>query len=802
MSHQIDSSMKLHSDAPTPTMPVHETQPSGERSPASIRETIGSAASDLKSAGITLGVRLASYESSRKTTETKFAGHPDAQIAHDFAGANWKVDLQCQTAMDRFGGEDFFLTLTSMRPTVAAVAFALEFEIRQWTREHFVVMPGAVYGGNRFASRAADYPPTAAATGDVGVDLPTIINDIPRLSDTAPRSLLQQLTGDLSTPAIGVFNPETQTGVWLLTGQNTRLGQTGLDVEENLETGRAILRCSAPGVREGTRYHCFRTDRPSPDRAHFWQENEAAVLQVRAFVFSCKDRPAFLARFLEIRSCLAPPGQRRSLFPLSAARALIEEKQNRDNWHEQTGIFCSDTLANPSTVWNQPLAGNDDDRETRDPVNATWQAGWIGGGIIEWPLRVQGDASTRERAGRSLDFICTEAVSPAGFFRGFWRNGSWMDDAFGHPAGAHWHLTRKSADLLFFLSKQILHAGGNSPQSWKSATRSCVEAFLRLWQKHGQIGQFVDEENGELKVGGSDAAAILPAALCAAAKALAEPGWIAEASGIGDHFWQRFQRYGFTTGGPGEILSAPDSESAFGLLESLLALYESTGNPVWLTRAESAAALCASWCVSYDFAFPTASTFGALNISTTGTVIANVQNKHASPGICTLSGDSLLRLFRATGKTIYLDLIRDIATALPQFVSRSERPILARLGGRLPVGWMCERVNLSDWLEPVGEIFHGSCWCEVSLQLTALEIPSIYFQPDTGLISVLDHLDVRPMRGADGGWVLEITNPTSHPASVKVLREDSIHARQSLPVGTVSRLPSFLIEPGATIHHA
>jgi len=77
----------------------------------------------------------------------------------------------------------------------------------------------------------------------------------------------------------------------------------------------------------------------------------------------------------------------------------------------------------------------------------------------------------------------------------------------------------------------------------------------------------------------------------------------------------------------------------------------------------------------YDFAFLPDCTFGRLGMRTCGTVFANVQNKHNAPGICTLSGVSLLRLARATGNRQWLDLLADIAGAIPQFMSRRGRPI-------------------------------------------------------------------------------------------------------------------------------
>ena len=43
---------------------------------------------------------------------------------------------------------------------------------------------------------------------------------------------------------------------------------------------------------------------------------------------------------------------------------------------------------------------------------------------------------------------------------------------------------------------------------------------------------------------------------------------------------------------------------------------------------------------------------------------------------------------------------------------------------RLPPGFICERVNMSDWEDYpcVGGVFNGSCWCETSNLLVLAEV--------------------------------------------------------------------------------
>lgn len=131
---------------------------------------------------------------------------------------------------------------------------------------------------------------------------------------------------------------------------------------------------------------------------------------------------------------------------------------------------------------------------------------------------------------------------------------------------------------------------------------------------------------------------------------------------------------------------------------------------------------CAAWVVSYNYKFPEESLYGRLDMKSTGSVIANVQNKYSAPGICTLSGNSLLHLYRATDDTFYLNVLRDISHNITQYLSREDRPV-----GHMPLDWMNERVYLSDWevADKVADIFHGSTWAKAACMLTATEIPSV-----------------------------------------------------------------------------
>lgn len=707
---------------------------------------------------------------------------PDAGCARvEFGGATWECSYRAVTAPERPEAVDIEVRFGVLTGAAHQVAVSAALRLAGWSEANYVVMPAAVYAGNRFISCRLRYPPLVTAPELRGPDAPTHITDVPRLNVAAGPSRIQLLTRDLSTPACGFHDPQRRLGFWLLTDQATRLGDSGIEIVENASRTEATIAVGAPGMREDTRYTIADMQHRCDDRGADWLPGDAVVLHLRLVAFACPDIPALFERFAVCRKDLSGPVTLRHELPFSASWAIQEEKYNRWNWVPDFGYY---------TVG------------IGDSPYADWQVGWVGGGMVTHPLLFAGDAVSHARARQNLDFLFGLAQAPSGFFYGIGQHTAagmrWSGDGFGQPGTERWHLIRKSADALYFAYKQLMlldrqTAGQPLPTGWLAGARRCAAAFVRLWDRYGQFGQFVDVENGDLLVGNSASGSTAPAGLALAAQYTGDASYLRVAAAAGEDYYQRFVARGVTTGGPGEICQCPDSESAFGLLESFIVLWEVTGDRKWITYARAMADQCATWCTSYDFAFPPQSLFGRMDMRAAGSVWANAQNKHGAPGICTLSGDALFKLYRATGELRYLELLREIAHNMGQYLSRADRPV----GGMAP-GWMTERVNLSDWLEGVGEIFPGSCWCEVSLMQTYVEAPGLYVQPDTGFVYALDHIDAAVEERGPAGLLVRITNPTAFPAAVRVYAEPSHALSRPLGQNALWGGPVVRLAPGET----
>ena len=722
-----------------------------------------------------------------ETTTAALPYDASVSILRTASAGSWETSCALGGVEGRPDGFDLRVRFELLAGQAREVSLGIELEFSGWREQNYVLMPAAVYNGNRFESRHIPYPPILSDPADMGPDAPAIISDVPRLNnqrgtkDAPGLSRIQQLTRDLATPAVG-FHWGTKDaagleglGFWLLTEQSTRLGDSGLWVEESADRSRMKLSLLAPGVRLHERYTIADMHHPCADRGADFEAGEVLELHLRLDFFDCPRVQGLFDRFVEIRKDLADAPLIIHQLPFSAAWDFQEQKYNLSNWNERYGYYAVGIM--DDFIYNH------------------WQTGWVGGLMSTYPLLVEGGALSRQRALRTFDYILPAGQDASGFFYGCGKEGQWFGDCF-RDVNLNWLLIRKNADALYFLFKQFIllkkqDPARELPSGWETAARRCADAFVGLWNRYGQFGQFVDTRTGDILVGGSASAGIAPAGLALAWQYLGNAEYLRVAQESAQYLYEQFVQKGYTSGGPGEILQCPDSESAFGLLEALVVLYEVTGERGWLEKAGEQARQCFTWCVSYDFQFPPESTFGRLDMRTTGSVYANVQNKHSAPGICTLSGDALLKLFRATGDERYLDLLAEMAHNLPQYLSRLDRPIAG-----MPAGWMNERVEMSDWLEPVGEIFYGSCWCEVSNMLVYAEVPGLYVLVDAGKIWAIDHVQVEVLENSPAWLRVRVSNPTAFEARVKVFAETRAEMSQTWGQNRLVGCEVCVVAPG------
>lgn len=687
--------------------------------------------------------------------------------------ARWKCTVQTHPVPGRTDCEDIRVAVNLLAGEVKAASISCLLEIPDWDPAGYVLVPGAVYNGNRFDVLPQGYPPLWRENSQFRVDMPVTITDQPRFNKGGSPGKIELDTGGASTPAVGLRTVDGR-GFLLLTKQQCEFGNLGLTIEEQPTEKRLRLLVTAPRSRSKIpNMMGFRGGDPARD----WKAGDTVTLHLRTWKFQAPSIQTLFDRFAECRKDLETSTPKPEI-PFSAAWRLLEEKQNAHNWNESLGFYCH---------------GNTNDASPK-PLYDYWQLGWVSGGINTVANLLQGNDLSRSRSLRTLDFMFARTPAPSGFWHGSSDGKSFFGDAFWGPHPHNLSMVRKQADGLALGMKQLLilrEQKSTVPTVWETSARGLAEAFIRNWDRYGQLGQYIDIKTGEIRVGGSTAGAHAPAGLVRAATYFHEPKFLQKAEEIARHFLRNDLANGVTTGGPGDALAAPDSESAFALVESFVELHQATGKPEWATAARDAVRQCASWVVSYDYRFPENSTLGKVNAHSTGAVVANIQNKHAAPAVCALSCDSLFKLWRSTGDETALDLVRDIAHGIPQYLSRNDRPL-----GIIQPGWMCERVNLSDWEggdKVGGNVTFGAVWCENALMLTTAEIPGVHVNTDTRRVVVFDHVTAR----LEGDRLI-IQNPTQFDADVKVLIENNAAASRALGIWTLRNAKQLAVAAGKT----
>ena len=692
-------------------------------------------------------------------------------------GSRWTCAAVASAVPGEADARDWTVTFKLIEGTEKSTGVAVAFDFADWSTNHYVLIPASVYNGNRNRIEYRGYC-TGFDPGDFyHPDLPVTHGDVPRLELEAGKpSQIEVSACNASTPALCVFDRKAGRGFIILAeqaGRNARgeflrkpngeILDNSFVVEESADRTRATLVVSAPGVRE--RKPEFIGFSPSPDRGLNLSAGDEVSLRLRIVSFAAAGIPALLDKFMTVRKAVTGPNHPRNLIPFSDVARLMTGRID-GRWHESAAgqYYCP---------------------ENSDKLCL----GWIGGLMNTFPMLVLGDEDRRRRASSTFDFVIPAAVGRSGYFLA-------TVHADGKAHGRDWFpnqpivLTRQNADVLYWMTKQflLLKAQGHGEvikPEWERATRGLAQAFVSTWKRHGQWGNYVNHETGDVAIYNSTSGAMAIGGLALAAGYFGEPEWMTIARRAANDSYQRdFVQKGFTYGACSDIMQNADSETAAALMTSLMTLYETTGDTQWLEKSRHLAHLVATWTVSYDYELPANTELGKLGAKLAGTYWASTQNKHGAPGICTSSGDALFKIYRATGDSRYAELLRDI--------------VHAHAEGIKPGGEITERLTYCD-ADSRGSRGGGSTgWCELNGALMAMELPGIYVRQDSDRCFVFDSLEAKILSSDPAGVKMEIRNPTPFAVRVSILAEDAAEAKK--PLGCVAFLqwPKFEVKAGAT----
>ena len=688
-------------------------------------------------------------------------------------GARWKTSSSVQAVKGRPGSFDVTSVIELAEGCSSATSVSMLAGFSDWDTSSYVLAPTMVYDGNRFEIVDVPYSPFWPDASHYHVDKPvSITNQVHLNKDGSPASIEIDSWG-LATPCLGWRSPGG-IGFLLFTPDHNELGAMGLTITEDGPSGKASFSVESPRRRSKIpNIMGFREGDPVRD----WKAGDKATITARLWFFEAPRLQDLFDRYAEGRKDF---GDRRTVkaLPFSEADRMVREKVNALNWDEELGYYRHGI----SRLNTKPYDW--------------WQLGWVSGGLTTLPMIAQADPVQKGRALRNLAFMFEGSPVENGIWRAHHDGTKFNNEDPRPPRPGYLVSVRRLSDGLYFGLKQILMLEARGEEvtgAWKTSARNLADVLIRIFRRHRQIGQYLDIRTAEIGIGGSTAGGVLPAALVLAAKLFHDTSYLEAACDLGRQLVRDCVATGLTTGGPCDMLTAPDSESCFALLVSLVDLFEATGDGFWSEAASDLTRQFSTWVTSYDFAYPPESHLGKVNAPSNGSVWANIQNKHAAPAICNFSGESLFRLWRDAGDEMALDLIRDIAGNITNYVSREGHVI-----GTMAPGMMCERVNLSDWegQEGVGgNIFGSTIWVETALMLTVAELPGVYVRKDTGRLEVFDHVKAT-FSDKEGVSCLYLHNPTLFDAVVQVLVEDAAAASKPLPLEILSVCRKIEIKAG------
>lgn len=692
-------------------------------------------------------------------------------------GSIWECTMKSNPSVEPETNE-LLASFRLLEGSASQVAPAIIFEFGRWSPENYVLVPACVYNGNRYRTIGNGYNPEYPKDMYYNPDVPLTISNNPRLGlNPGEPSQIELQTTSAATPAACFFSPLLKKGFILLTDQETRLGNSGITIQENADKTKAFIKITAPAMRKMAAG--FGDFHPSGDKAPDWKAGDEVTLRIRTFVFDAQSIPDLLLKFMQARKSLSGPNEPRNRIPMSKHLELT------------TGICSNNWITVPAGNYYTPENGRD------------FQLGWVSGMMNTYPMLALNDAKERQRVSKELDFVMNKLQGKSGYFYGGITADAKIRPEKMHPEIPEVHaMVRKNCDVLFWLIKHMMllkeqgYGKEIKPELEKSARR-LAEAFVATWNKYGQFGQYIDPETGEIAVFNSTAGAIAPAGLALASGYFREKEFLKVAAEAANYYYNRdVVKQGLTGGHCGDISQDADSESCFGFLESLMALYNYTGDKQWLEKAKVQAALCATWTISYDVKFPETSQIGKLKSHMAGAVWASIQNKHAAPGICTASGDYLFKLYRATGNRLYADLIRDIQHAHTEAVDMPNHRTT-----NYGFGTSMERIQPSDseGKGSIGNYIHTrNSWTETDGMLMDLELPGIYLQTDKNELYVFDHVEAKAVKRSGDKTILSVSNKTPYDARVSVFAETSEKARTPLGYVAFVSWPKVELKAGET----
>ena len=532
--------------------------------------------------------------------------------------------------------------------------------------EGYTVIPGIYYDGNYHS----------------------VIKEIPYLH--LPESpVFQAPLSAASVPAVFSWDGG-KTAYHYAPSHTSNAGWNGVE----LDGKRKCLTIYAP-AREEHHYHWRGCS--GPRAPHTW--NQFDLLSVKV------TRTAFKAESVtDVFEYIWDKGRRLANYPTDNAPRLPVDKAEklvRDWIYEK---HCVVEKTGVPLILN---AFNNINHICPEELSIGWNViiGWCSGTMTAFPLLKAG-GKYRDYAIRYIDFLAENGNTSSGIKASAYGKGKWIDESHPEFDSSYKHC-RYYADYIYYLGKAITFEAENGcvHESWEKDFRHGLSMLMQVWERNRDFGLHwgIYGEEAVIEHKGTGAGAFALLALAEGAAHYPEDqrlkNILLEAAEV---YYKRCVLTGRCNGGPADIMEADDSESIAALTDALVHLYYLTKEEKHRDMALKAGHLFASWVLCYRPDFPGGTTLEGLNVC--GGVLANVQNRHVGPGICTNSARFAHELALITGDARWEKLYNQINAAAINCVPAYTGEFWGwDFGEPFGAGMITEQINVTDAIGRPGD---------------------------------------------------------------------------------------------------
>ena len=349
-------------------------------------------------------------------------------------------------------------------------------------------------------------------------------------------------------------------------------------------------------------------------------------------------------------------------------------------------------------------------------VSVGWNTliGWCSGSMSALPLLKCG-GRYREFAVSYLDFLSSNGNSPSGVKYPVYDGNVWLTKEHPDYKSTLYAHCRLYSDYIYYLGRAIRFEkeNGFTHEKWEEDFLNGINIILKIWEKEKDFGTYWDIDKEDVLVDAKlSGAGVFP--LLALGEGIFHfphneklKAAFKEACNI---YYNRCVVTGRCNAGPADIKLADDSESIAALTNSLLIQYKLFPNETNLNALVDSAKLFSTWVMHYVPPFPIGSPFENINVC--GGVLANVQNRHIGPGICTNSAKFLYEIGEITGDERWKKLYSLIKTAAINCAAMYDGEFYDITPDKpFYKGMLSEQINVSDALNLSGVSWRVSaCW--------------------------------------------------------------------------------------------